>query len=171
MPVHAPELETVVPVPVPEAEAEAVAEAEAEASAPSVPPESVLPSATTETIPAPVVEATASTKATRPLPETLTAARDAAAFVAQLFAEVSAPEHAAPTPLVEDVPQPSEEESTSVEDETSPVITGASDEAVASPLQDQSVLILGLGASGLAMARWCARSCRSHTGVTTRLSA
>ena len=45
----------------------------------------------------------------RPLPETLTAARDAAAFVAQLFAEVSAPEQATPIPSVVQVPSSTDE--------------------------------------------------------------
>jgi UDP-N-acetylmuramoylalanine--D-glutamate ligase len=36
------------------------------------------------------------------------------------------------------------------------------------PLQDQHVLILGLGASGLAMARWCARSGAQVTVADTR---
>jgi UDP-N-acetylmuramoylalanine--D-glutamate ligase len=35
-------------------------------------------------------------------------------------------------------------------------------------LQDQSVLILGLGASGLAMARWCARAGAQVTVADTR---
>ena len=35
-------------------------------------------------------------------------------------------------------------------------------------LQDQKVLILGLGASGLAMARWCARQGAQVTVADTR---
>ena len=38
------------------------------------------------------------------------------------------------------------------------------------PLSNQHVLILGLGASGLAMARWCARNEASVTVVDTRQS-
>ena len=40
----------------------------------------------------------------RPLPDTLTAARDAAAFVAQLFAEVSVPDNAAPAAPAPETP-------------------------------------------------------------------
>jgi len=102
-----------------------------------------------------------------PVPETLTAARDAAAFVAQLFAEASAPEPAAPAPSPEEAPPPSD---------TGPP-GGAEDgfaateplaEAPVSPLQGQQVLILGLGASGLAMARWCVRQGAHVTVVDSR---
>jgi len=41
-------------------------------------------------------------------------------------------------------------------------------DAAPSPLQDQSVLVLGLGASGLAMARWCARQGARVTVADTR---
>ena len=159
---HVPELETDVPVP----EAEAEAEAEAELSAPALPAEPVPQPSETEATPAPV-EVASSTKAVRPLPETLTAARDAAAFVAQLFAEVSAPEPAAPATPAADVQLPSED-GTPGEDEETPVTTEPADEAVALPLQDQPVLILGLGASGLAMARWCARLGARVTVADTR---
>ncbi|MBI2746209.1 MAG: UDP-N-acetylmuramoyl-L-alanine--D-glutamate ligase [Burkholderiales bacterium] len=86
----------------------------------------------------------------RGLPTTLTAARDAAAFVAQIFAETQAEK--APAAPVETVPSESAEaapqESAMVEEDTAPL----------QPLAGQNVLILGLGASGLAMARWCART-------------
>ncbi len=96
----------------------------------------------------------------RPLPETLTAARDAAAFVAQLFVEVSAPEQAAPAA---EVPLPAgAEDGASAAAEPSP---GA---AEVSPLHGQHVLILGLGASGLAMARWCVRQGARVTVADTR---
>ncbi len=154
--VHSPELETDVPE----------AEAEAELSAPALPAEPAPQPSATEAIPTPT-DTAASSKAARPLPETLTAARDAAAFVAQLFAEVSAPEHAAPAMPVEDV-QPPSEESVPNEDAETPATTEPADEVVASPLQDQPVLILGLGASGLAMARWCARLGARVTVADTR---
>ncbi|MDP3413272.1 MAG: Mur ligase family protein, partial [Polaromonas sp.] len=101
----------------------------------------------------------------RPLPETLTAARDAAAFVAQLFAEVSAPETpAAPIAAVDVLPA---DESAQVDEEEVP--EGAADDAAAvAPLQGQHVLVLGLGTSGLAMARWCVRQGARVTVADTR---
>ena len=109
----------------------------------------------------------ASTKVARPLPQTLTAASDAAAFVAQLFAEVGTPEKAAPTASAQDALASSHEVAQG-EDEDAPAVTEPSDEAVASPLQGQQVLILGLGASGLAMARWCVRLGAHVTVADTR---
>ncbi|MFZ2308937.1 MAG: UDP-N-acetylmuramoyl-L-alanine--D-glutamate ligase [Rhodoferax sp.] len=84
----------------------------------------------------------------RGLPTTLTAARDAAAFVAQIFAETQA-DKAPPAPVesVPSEPQAAQPESAAV-DETAPLL----------PLAGLNVLILGLGASGLAMARWCVRT-------------
>ncbi len=144
----------VMPVHVPEAEPEAVPELPAPALQPS--------EAEVAQTPAEVI----STKAAKPLPETLTAARDAAAFVAQLFAEVSAPEHVALTTPVE-APLPLDATASGMDEET-PVATEPGDEAVASPLRDQPVLILGLGASGLAMARWCVRQGAHVTVADTR---
>lgn len=104
----------------------------------------------------------------KPLPETLTAARDAAAFVAQLFAEVSAPEQVVPAmPAAEAPPSADETVQDGVED-SAPAAAEPSDEAVASPLHGQHVLILGLGASGLAMARWCVRQGARVTVADTR---
>lgn len=103
----------------------------------------------------------------KPLPETLTAARDAAAFVAQLFAEVSAPEQVAPiAPAVE--AQPSADEAAQGVEDSAPAATEPSGEPAVSPLHGQHVLILGLGASGLAMARWCARQGARVTVADTR---
>jgi UDP-N-acetylmuramoylalanine--D-glutamate ligase len=102
----------------------------------------------------------------RPLPETLTAARDAAAFVAQLFTEVSAPEAAAAATAAE-VPPPPEAGAQGGEVEAPAAAESAVEELV-SPLRDQHVLILGLGASGLAMARWCARQGARVTVADTR---
>ena len=90
-------------------------------------------------------------KEARGLPTTLTAARDAAAFVAQIFADVQA-DKAEPTLLAD---------ATAVQtDEAQPDADVLPVEADApfAPLAGQHVLILGLGASGLAMARWCART-------------
>jgi UDP-N-acetylmuramoylalanine--D-glutamate ligase len=110
----------------------------------------------------------------RPLPETLTAARDAAAFVAQLFAEVSATEAAAPAPAAapeaverllpaSDAGQEGSERDGGTPDDALP-----SDEATRSPLQGIHVLVLGLGASGLAMVRWCVRQGARVTVADTR---
>lgn len=144
----------VMPAHVPAAEPEAVPESPAPALQPS--------EAEVAQTPAEVI----STKAAKPLPETLTAARDAAAFVAQLFAEVSAPEHAVPTASAEEMP-PSDATASGVGEEI-PVAAEPGDEAVASPLRDQPVLILGLGTSGLAMARWCVRQGAHVTVADTR---
>jgi len=103
----------------------------------------------------------------RPLPETLTAARDAAAFVAQLFAEVSAPEQAVPVVPITLSPSPNDEtvQVGAEDDAPAAVETG---ETVVSTLHGQHVLILGLGASGLAMARWCVRQGARVTVADTR---
>ncbi len=110
---------------------------------------------------APVTPATKG--APRPLPETLTAAQDAKAFVAQLFADAAPVEPAATTEPPPDLSAANE----AVEPPVEPV-----EEAVAatpvSLLQGQQVLILGLGASGLSMARWCARQGAQVTVADTR---
>jgi len=85
----------------------------------------------------------------RGLPTTLTAARDAAAFVAQIFADTQE-EKAAPAALPDEAAAPSEDASADV-----PQVQV---DAPFLPLQGQNILILGLGASGLAMARWCVRT-------------
>jgi UDP-N-acetylmuramoylalanine--D-glutamate ligase len=104
----------------------------------------------------------------RPLPETLTAARDAAAFVAQLFAEVGAPEPAASTTPAAQVAPTAEDAGPGGAADDAPAVTVASGDAAESPLQGQQVLILGLGASGLAMARWCVRQGARVTVADTR---
>lgn len=93
----------------------------------------------------------------------ISAAKAAAEFVAQIFADVSAPE-AAPV-----------EHSVDVEDVDAPGASGAEAEpqvapreAMAQLLQGQNILILGLGASGLAMARWCVRCGAEVTVADTR---
>jgi len=83
----------------------------------------------------------------------LTAARDAAEFVAQIFADVAAPDVAAPPEA------PTNSDATAGEAEVPdapPQPVGRPGEGMA-PLEGQNVLILGLGASGVAMARWCVR--------------
>ncbi len=97
------------------------------------------------------------------LPQTLDAAREAAAFVARIFAEtpVSDPGAEAAEPAA---PEPTAEEPPAAPD---PVPAGWPLEG-SKPLQDQEVLVLGLGASGLAMARWCVRCGAQVTVADTR---
>jgi len=102
-----------------------------------------------------VQAAVAATQANKALPQTLTAAQDAADFVARIFAETQAEktkaeeaqaqaDAEAAAPVTDDA---SAQEASSPEPEMAPAFA---------PLAGQRVLILGLGASGLAMARWCA---------------
>ena len=146
----------------PEATAEPVVDAMRAAQVPAAATEDaapLLPPGSAEV----VIPTPASGKpAKRPLPETLTAARDAAAFVAQLFAETNTAEPADPAASVESLPQdatPPDEDAAATTTEVEPVV---------SPLQGQHVLVLGLGASGLAMARWCVRQGARVTVADTR---
>jgi len=146
------------PQPVPDA-----VPADADASPVPVPVPVPVPDAPVE-LPGAAPASLGSKGAARPLPETLTAARDAAAFVAQLFAEVSAPEQAAPAAPADEVPSaPDDAVRQALEDAPAPAA-----EAVRSPLEGLAVLILGLGASGLAMARWCVRMGARVTVADTR---
>lgn len=92
----------------------------------------------------------------------VSAAKAAADFVAQIFAEVATPEGpaAAEPDAVQDADL--QEEATPAEPLVSPV------EAMARLLQGQNILILGLGASGMAMARWCVRCGAQVTVADTR---
>ncbi|RIX72026.1 UDP-N-acetylmuramoyl-L-alanine--D-glutamate ligase, partial [Acidovorax cavernicola] len=93
----------------------------------------------------------------------LHAAEDAAAFVAQIFAQVAAPA----TESDAEVPAVAAPEAAP---ELPPVPAGwpqASDEQEL-PLAGQQLLVLGLGASGLAMARWCVRLGAQVTVADTR---
>ncbi|WP_296509708.1 UDP-N-acetylmuramoyl-L-alanine--D-glutamate ligase [Rhodoferax sp.] len=82
------------------------------------------------------------------LPTTLSAAKDAAEFVARIFAETQAEKkEAAEADLA-----PSDTESAEPD---SALADAVAEPVVFAPLAGQQVLILGLGASGLAMARWC----------------
>ncbi|MDL5036463.1 UDP-N-acetylmuramoyl-L-alanine--D-glutamate ligase [Comamonas sp. Y6] len=101
-----------------------------------------------------------------PIPDisTLTAARDAAAFVAQIFADPSVSDAAdAEVTTVEQQPEAVEE--TVVELPPVPVYWP---QGAAQHLQGQRVLILGLGISGIAMARWCVRAGAEVTVADTR---
>ena len=97
-------------------------------------------------------------KPTNTLPTTLTAAEDAAAFVAKIFAETKAEQAAQADKLqsAEAVPgDAADADAAAVAMEAVPF----------QPLLGQNVLILGLGASGLAMARWCVRTGAAHVTV------
>jgi UDP-N-acetylmuramoylalanine--D-glutamate ligase len=98
------------------------------------------------------------------LPEGLNAAREARAFVAQLFAEVHAEQAAG---AAEHAPAQGPAEPAAAAADAVPAagevgLNGVPD------LREQTVLVLGLGASGLAMARWCARAGARVNVVDTR---
>lgn len=101
-----------------------------------------------------------------PVPDisTLTAARDAAAFVAQIFADPSISD-AADAEVTEVESQPEAEPQEVVELPPVPVHWP---QGAAQHLQGQRVLILGLGISGIAMARWCVRAGAEVTVADTR---
>jgi UDP-N-acetylmuramoylalanine--D-glutamate ligase len=87
----------------------------------------------------------------------VSAAKAAADFVAQIFAEVrasEAAEAAASAPVVSEVAADAEQ----------PALPQVRPGEGIALLQDKKVLVLGLGASGLAMARWCVR-CGAHVTV------
>ena len=94
----------------------------------------------------------------RGLPTTLTAASDAAAFVAEIFAQTKAEKEAPKrnAPVVELPPQ---------DDALSDAEGDSQADAPFEPLLGQNILILGLGASGLAMARWCVRTGAANVTV------
>lgn len=96
----------------------------------------------------------------------VSAAKAAADFVAQIFAEVAAPEAASvAAPGAEDAAERAEQVLDAPE---GPVERPA--EGMARLLQGQNVLILGLGASGMAMARWCVRCGAQVTVADTRVA-
>ena len=94
-------------------------------------------------------------------PPAVSAAQAAADFVAQIFADVTAPEAvSAPVPQAVDAT-----EKVSAGEPAEPL--GRPGEGMV-PLQGRNILILGLGASGLAMARWCVRCGAQVTVADTR---
>lgn len=101
-----------------------------------------------------------------PVPDisTLTAAKDAAAFVAQIFADPSISD-AANADVTELEQQPESEQEEVVE---LPPVPAHWPQGAAQHLQGQRVLILGLGISGIAMARWCVRAGADVTVADTR---
>ena len=92
----------------------------------------------------------------------VSAAKAAADFVAQIFAEVAAPE-SAPSDVADTTDAVDTDESV-IPDASA----GPAREGVVNLLQDQNILILGLGASGMAMARWCVRCGAQVTVADTR---
>uniref|UniRef100_UPI00403F1DB6 UDP-N-acetylmuramoyl-L-alanine--D-glutamate ligase n=1 Tax=Acidovorax sp. DW039 TaxID=3095606 RepID=UPI00403F1DB6 len=91
----------------------------------------------------------------------VSAAKAAADFVAQIFAEVrasEAAEAAASAPVVSEVAADAEQ----------PVLPQVRPGEGIALLQDKKVLVLGLGSSGLAMARWCVRCGAQVTVADTR---
>lgn len=101
-----------------------------------------------------------------PVPDisTLTAARDAAAFVAQIFADPSISDAAdAEVTKVESQPEAEPQEVVEL-----PPVPVHWPQGAAQHLQGQRVLILGLGISGIAMARWCVRAGAEVTVADTR---
>ena len=104
-----------------------------------------------------------------PQPPALDAAEQAKAFVARIFAEMDLPDGSAPAALPEQAQTAAEQEDGPIQPPTRPEAVPAHWPAEAGlPLQAQQVLILGLGASGLAMARWCARAGAQVTVADTR---
>lgn len=101
-----------------------------------------------------------------PVPDisTLTAAKDAAAFVAQIFADPSISDTADAD--VTELEQQAESELEEVVE--LPPVPAHWPQGAAQHLQGQRVLILGLGISGIAMARWCVRAGADVTVADTR---
>lgn len=96
-----------------------------------------------------------------PVPQALTAARDASDFVARIFSDVAAAEPAAPASAPADAPPVPT-------DHTATAVPAGWPLRADPPMQGEKVLILGLGASGLAMARWCVRCGAQVTVADTR---
>lgn len=120
-----------------------------------------------ESVAAPVTTAElAHALGAEPVPDisTLTAAKDAAAFVAQIFADPSISD-VADADVTELEQQPESEQEEVVE---LPPVPAHWPQGAAQHLQGQRVLILGLGISGIAMARWCVRAGADVTVADTR---
>ena len=98
----------------------------------------------------------APTKEARALPTTLTAASDAAAFVAHIFAQTEAEKAEPVLPVAQEV---------SAEADAQEHAAAPEADAPFMPSLGQNILILGLGASGLAMARWCVRTGAANVTV------
>ncbi len=107
-------------------------------------------------------KSSAGTRDPASMPQTLTAARDAAAFVAQLFDQPAASEAESPA-----ADEPSAEAEVAPTEEV-PSAEPVSENQTLRSLHGLRVLVLGLGASGLAMVRWCARQGAQVTVADTR---
>lgn len=104
---------------------------------------------------------TGASVSTKAQPPSISAARDAADFVARIFAEMSAPDPEPALPVL----AAEEDDETEAEEEAAPRLQPGERLPL---LPERKVLILGLGASGLAMARWCARCGARVTVADTR---
>ncbi|MBS7349432.1 MAG: UDP-N-acetylmuramoyl-L-alanine--D-glutamate ligase, partial [Comamonas sp.] len=101
-------------------------------------------------------------------PPALTAAHEAHAFVTRLFAEMNTADVPS-SPSAPDMPDALEAPPDTPDAIPAiPAIPATWPAAASLPLQEQQVLVLGLGASGLAMARWCARAGALVTVADTR---
>ncbi len=101
-----------------------------------------------------------------PMPRSTPLPQSAAEFVAKIFADVGASE--APESAASEAPAVAEAATDGAEPAPlDPVAPGWPAEG-ATALRGRSVLILGLGASGLAMARWCVRCGAQVTVADTR---
>ena len=89
----------------------------------------------------------------------LTAASDAAAFVAQIFQDDQTAASTDAADAQADLPLAAVQW---------PPVPARWPQDAAQHLRGQRVLVLGLGASGLAMARWCARAGAQVTVADTR---
>ena len=98
----------------------------------------------------------------------VSAAKAAADFVAQIFADVSAPESGADNAAGSADAAGQTEGAAAPQESAESLPLPPAREAVAQLLQGRRVLVLGLGASGLAMARWCARCGADVTVADTR---
>ena len=96
---------------------------------------------------------------TAPENTALTAASDAAAFVAQIFQDDQTAAATDAADAQADLPLAAVQW---------PPVPARWPQAAAQHLRGQRVLVLGLGASGLAMARWCARAGAQVTVADTR---
>ena len=98
----------------------------------------------------------------------MSAAQSAAEFVARIFADVEAPPAQALAAAAAAASSPEGADAgDGRSDEPAPPLAPLG-EALAGSMQGRQVLILGLGASGLAMARWCARCGAGVTVADTR---
>jgi len=97
------------------------------------------------------------------VPAPLNAARDAAVYVARMWSDMRSADAAAP-----DDAAPAAADALAVADEAPVPSAALPADAVRGLLAGRSVLVLGLGISGLSMAHWCARCGAEVTVADTR---